>query len=162
MILKPIVKFSYYIIESFFLSKISLRLIGHQAKRRQFFLFSFLFGLATFLLREVLFPLWEIPVGIHTIILFIINIALLKLFFRLNFYMVIICDLFHFSFAIILDTINMWFFALMGIDAPQILASFLFSTLFCLINIIYYAVILYILKKTGFILIPVNSVKESF
>lgn len=157
-IIPQLLGFIYYILESYCLCLIALTFIGFTPKRKRVILFAVIFGVSTFILRELLMPIYNIGVGLHSIILFILNLLFLSVIFRLPFVVSIICDLLHFLTAVLVETLTLVIYKFFGYTPTLIFSSVAFMNIFRGTILLLVSLAILVLKKTKFTLIPLTRV----
>src|SRR5690554_7406253 len=83
-----------YIPEAFVVGLACLTFVGIRPAMKRMALFGVVYGCFILLCRDLVLPLFGLPLGVHTLILFVINTCLLGLFFGLNLAGAIICAFF--------------------------------------------------------------------
>ena len=150
-------KLLYYIPEGLILCLASFTFLGIKAKNKSILIFGFSFGLSTFLLRDLVFNLLPLPLGLHTMILFLLNIIFLLVIFKLPFLAAVICDLVYFFTIILVEIVILNLFSFVGISMAHIINSGAISYLYGWLNLLVIIVIVYLLKKRKIVLLPISK-----
>mgnify|MGYP007126830602 FL=1 len=150
-------KLLYYIPEGLILCLASFTFLGIKAKNKSILIFGFSFGLSTFLLRDLVFNLLPLPLGLHTMILFLLNIIFLLVIFKLPFLAAVICDLVSFFTIILVEIVILNLFSFVGISMAHIINSGAISYLYGWLNLLVIIVIVYLLKKRKIVLLPISK-----
>ena len=146
-----------YIPEAFVVGLACLTFVGIKPAMKRMVLFGVVYGCSIFLCRDLILPLIGLPLGIHTVILFVLNACLLGLFFGLNLPGAIICAFLYFLILIITEPLISILFKLTGISITEILASLWISLLFNCLSLSLVFAVVYLLRRLNFTLLPITK-----
>jgi hypothetical protein len=146
-----------YIPEAFVVGLACLTFVGIRPAMKRMALFGVVYGFSIFLFRDLILPLLGLPLGIHTVVLFIINALLLGIFFGLNLPGSIICSFLYFLVLIITEPLVAIPFKLIGISMTEILASLLLSTLYNCLSLSLVFIVVYLLRRKNYTLLPITK-----
>ena len=152
------VKLLCYIPEAFVAGLACLTFVGIRPAWKRMALFGGVYGSSIFLLRDLILPWLGSPLGVHTVILFMINAFLLGLFFGLNLPGSLICAFLYFLVLIITEPfVILLFNNLVGITLATILESVWLSILFNSLSLSLVFIFVILLRKGNFTLLPITK-----
>ena len=152
-----VLKLICYIPEAFVVGLACLTFVGIRPVMKRMALFGVVYGCSIFLFRDLLLPWLGLSLGIHTVILFMINALLLGLFFGLNLPGSVICAFLYFLVLIITEPLVAIPFKLIGISMTEILASLLLSTLYNCLSLSLVFIVVYLLRRKNYTLLPITK-----
>jgi hypothetical protein len=156
-IVAKVLKLICYIPEAFVVGLACLTFVGIRPVMKRMALFGVVYGCSIFLFRDLLLPWLGLPLGIHTVILFMINALLLGLFFGLNLPGSVICAFLYFLVLLIAEPLAAIPFKLAGVPMTDILASIWLSTLYNCLSLSLVLVVICPFKKKDFTLLPITK-----
>ncbi|NLZ44989.1 MAG: hypothetical protein GX894_09040 [Clostridia bacterium] len=156
-IVAKVLKLICYIPEAFVVGLACLTFVGIRPVMKRMALFGVVYGCSIFLFRDLLLPWLGLPLGIHTVILFMINALLLGLFFGLNLPGSVICAFLYFLVLTITEPLVSVVFKLIGISMSEILASLWLSTLFNCLGLSLIFIVVYLFRKRNYTLLPITK-----
>lgn len=150
-------KMFYYIPESYVLALISLYYLGISPQKKQLYVFSLVFGICTFVLRDILLPIFLLPNGLHIVLLFIINLIFLKFIFKLKPVFAILGDFLYFITIIFVETLTFSIIKLLFGLSPEVIVSSVTVIFLGWLNLLLILVLYNFLHRKSFILIPIKD-----
>lgn len=144
-----------YIPEAFVVGLACLTFVGIRPAMKQMALFGVVYGCSIFLFRDLILPLFGLPFGVHTGILFIVNAFFLKLFFALNLPGALICAFLYFLLLVIIEPLVLISCKFFGLTPANILTSYWWSFLFNCGSISLILVVIYFFRRRNFALLPI-------
>lgn len=152
-------KLLYYLPESFVLATAALTYVDIKPPRKKLLVFSMAFGMLTFLVRDVFFHGVSVN-GLHSLLLMISNIFLMKYIFSFNYFLAILCDLLFFVTIYIFEILSVCIFVLVGFPLAQFMQINKYYNFLGLIPLVFISFFVYFLQKNNLTLIPINKILE--
>lgn len=147
-----------YIPEAFVVGLACLTFVGIRPAMKKTALFAVIYGCSIFFCRDLILPWFGLPLGIHTCILFAINVFFLWIFFGLYLSGALICAFLYFLILIVTEPLVSISFKLIGVSIAEVLASWWMSILFNCFTLCLVLGIVYILRKTNFTFLPIAQI----